>query len=56
MSVLSVPAKSNKLEQFVDEYWVVLEKATNVEIITAFRNIAQRNAFHDTQINSRGMQ
>ena len=42
-----MPAKSNKLEQLVDEYWVVLEKATGVEIITAFRNIGQLNAFHD---------
>ena len=47
LSALSVPAKSNKLEQLVDEYWVVLEKATSVEIITAFRNIGQLNAFHD---------
>jgi hypothetical protein len=47
LSALSVPAKSNMLEQLVDEYWVVLEKATSVEIITAFRNIGQLNAFHD---------
>jgi hypothetical protein len=47
LSALSVPAKSNKLEQLVDEYWVVLEKASSVEIITAFRNIGQLNAFHD---------
>jgi hypothetical protein len=47
LSALSVPAKSNKLEQLVEEYWVVLEKAASVEIVAAFRNIGQLNAFHD---------
>src|SRR5208337_3827007 len=47
LSALSVPAKSNQLEQLIDEYWVVLEKAASTEIVTAFRNIGQLNAFHD---------
>jgi hypothetical protein len=47
LSALSVPAKSNQLEQLIDEYWVVLEKAASAEIVTAFRSIGQLNAFHD---------
>src|SRR5215469_13241795 len=47
LSALSVPAKTNKLEQLVDQYWVVLEKASSVDVISAFRNIGQLNVFHD---------
>lgn len=45
LSVLSVPQKTDALAQLVEEEWATLEKATNVEILAAFRQIGQLKRF-----------
>lgn len=44
LSVLSVPTKSGKLDQLVQENWVVLEKAVTKDVLKAFVDIGQLKA------------
>lgn len=45
ISTLSIPQAKDRLAQLVDDNWVVLEKATTPEILTAFRDIGQLKEF-----------
>lgn len=45
MTALSVPTASGKLEQLVESYWAILDKAVSREVIAAFRQIGQLGAF-----------
>jgi hypothetical protein len=47
LSALHVPQSVNKLARLVEENWVVLEKATSPDIVTAFRQIGQLKEFGD---------
>ncbi len=47
LSALAVPHSTDKLAQLVDDNWVTLEKATNLEILQAFRQIGQMKEFAD---------
>lgn len=49
VSALSVPQSTDKLAQLVDENWAVLEKATGLAVITAFRAIGQLKDFGGTK-------
>lgn len=53
MSALSIPTAVNKLGQLVEEHWAVLEKATSIQVLEAFRQIGQLKAFvtySDTEV------
>jgi len=45
LSALSIPQSTDKLAQLVDENWAVVEKATTLEVIGAFRAIGQLKEF-----------
>jgi hypothetical protein len=45
LSALSVPTATNSLAQLVEEHWPVLEKATSLDIVKAFRQIGQLRPF-----------
>jgi len=45
LSALSVPTASNRLAQLVEEHWPVLERATSLDIVKAFRQIGQLRSF-----------
>lgn len=45
LSALSIPTTVNKLGQLVEKYWTVLEKATSIDILAAFRQIGQLKEF-----------
>ena len=45
LSALSIPTTVNKLGQLVDQHWTVLEKATSIDILAAFRLIGQLKEF-----------
>jgi hypothetical protein len=47
MTVLSVPTQRGRLEQLVEDHWVILEHATSLEILRAFRGAGQLTAFSD---------
>jgi hypothetical protein len=44
-TVLSVPTHGEKLEQLLDENWVVLGAATSIEVLRGFRAIGQLREF-----------
>lgn len=44
LSALSVPTASNRLAQLIEEQWTVLEKASSLEVLQAFRQIGQLRA------------
>lgn len=53
LSALSIPAAVDQLAQLVEKHWTVLEKATSVEVLAAFRGIGQLKEFAkftDTEI------
>jgi hypothetical protein len=45
LSVLSIPTTINLLGQLIDKHWTVLEKATTIDILAAFRQIGQLKEF-----------
>lgn len=45
LTALSIPEKSDPLDQLVEEHWVLLDKAGSREVLTAFRNIGQLTMF-----------
>ena len=45
LSALSIPTAVDRLGQLVEEHWAVLDKAFNLEVVTAFRQIGQLRAF-----------
>lgn len=45
LSSLSIPSSSSKLRQLVDSHWHILVKATMKEILVAFRQVGNLNAF-----------
>ena len=45
LSALSIPTTVNKLGQLVEKHWTVLEKATSIDILAAFRLIGQLKEF-----------
>ena len=44
-TVLSVPTRGTKLEQLLEDSWVILDKATSVDVLRAFRQIGQLKEF-----------
>jgi len=53
MSALSIPTAAGKLDQLVEEDWAVLEKATSLDVLKAFRAIGQVQAlaeFSDEEV------
>lgn len=45
LSVLSIPTTVNQLGQLIEKHWTVLEKASTIEILAAFRQIGQLKEF-----------
>ncbi len=45
MTALSIPTAVDRLGQLVEEHWAVLEKATSIQVLEAFRQIGQLKAF-----------
>ncbi len=45
MSALSIPSAADQLAQLVEEHWAVVEKATSIEVLQAFRQIGQLRPF-----------
>jgi hypothetical protein len=53
ISALSVPQAADDLGRLIDDNWVVLEKATSIDVLTAFRQIGQLkdlSKYSDAQI------
>lgn len=44
-TVLSVPTHAGKLDQLVDDNWTVLDAATSIDVLHAFRTIGQLKEF-----------
>jgi Domain of unknown function (DUF1998) len=45
LSALSIPTMTDPLGQLVEKHWVTLEKATSLEVVTAFRAIGNLKEF-----------
>lgn len=45
LAALSIPTTSDRLAQLVEKHWAVLEKATSLEVLKAFRGIGQLREF-----------
>jgi hypothetical protein len=45
LTVLSVPRATDRLGQFVEDNWAVLEKTVSLEVLQAFRAIGQLSDF-----------
>ncbi|MDX2100100.1 MAG: DUF1998 domain-containing protein [Leptolyngbyaceae cyanobacterium bins.59] len=45
LSALSIPTATDQLAQLVEKHWPVLEKATSLEVLAAFRLIGQLKEF-----------
>lgn len=44
-TVLSVPTRGAKLDQLIEEKWLILDKATSLDVLRAFRQIGQMREF-----------
>src|SRR5258708_32219254 len=42
-TVLSVPTRGDKLGQLIEEAWAILDKATSLDVLRAFRRVGQRS-------------
>lgn len=51
ISTLAIPQARDRLAQLIDDNWIVLEKATTKEVLTAFRDIGQLREFNKYEVD-----